>query len=260
MLINAVFIFSLFLAGFSALAAAQPHGEHAPMHRRHAKALKERDIVYHVTPTRITIRSTPVAQPTFISVENNVPSPTVSPSSAPTSNKDGKGGDKKDDKNGSSGSNKSNNNTGNGNGNRNSNKGTVSKSGTDSEFPDGAISCGQFPSDYGPMALPWHTRDGWSGLQYGGGNIDHEGVCREGTFCSYACPPGFSKGQWPADQPASGETYGGLLCRNGRLTLTRPNFRYLCEAGAYGIFVRNELSDVVAVCRTDYPGKFSGIY
>jgi len=248
-------LFSLALAGFSALAAAQPHGKHARVHGRHAKALKERDMVYEVKTVWTTIHSTPVAQPTSIYVEDNVPSPTVLPSSAPTPKKDGKGGDKKDDKKGSS-----NNNSGNGNGNSNSNTGIDSNGNTGREFQDGAIPCSKFPSDYGAVALPWHTKDGWSGIQHNGGTIDNEGVCKEGALCSYACPAGFSKAQWPSDQPASGESHGGLLCKNGVLTLTRPDCKYLCEAGATGIFVKNELSDVVAVCRTDYPGKLSGIY
>jgi len=259
-------LFSLALAGFSALAAAQPHGKHARVHGRHAKALNERDMVYDVTTVWTTIESTPVAEPTSIYVANNVPNPSVPPSPTPTPKKDVKGGDKKgdkkDDKKGSSGSNTSNNSgNGNGNGNgNNSNTGTDSNGNAGREFKNGAVPCSEFPSDYGAVALPWNTKDGWAGLQYKGGNIDHEGVCKEGALCSYACPAGYSKAQWPAEQPASGESLGGLLCKDGFLTLTRPDFKYLCEEGASGITVKNELSDVVSVCRTDYPGKFSGIY
>jgi len=259
-------LFSLALAGFSALAAAQPHGKHARVHGRHAKALNERDMVYDVTTVWTTIESTPVAEPTSIYVANNVPNPSVPPSPTPTPKKDVKGGDKKgdkkDDKKGS-GSNTSNNNSGNGNGNgnnNNSNTGTDSNGNTGREFKDGVVPCSEFPSDYGAVKLPWHTKDGWSGLQYKGGNIDKEGICKEGALCSYACPAGFSKAQWPAEQPASGESLGGLLCKDGFLTLTRPDCKYLCEGGASGVTVKNELSDVVAVCRTDYPGKFSSIY
>jgi len=247
-------LFSLALAGFSALAAAQPHGKHARVHGRHAKALKERDMVYEVTTVWTTILGTPTAQPTSIYVQDNVPSSSPSPTPAPK--KDGKKGDKGKSNSGPSSSSSSNSNTG-----TSSNTGAGSGTGTDREFPDGTVSCNEFPSDYGAVALPWHIPAGWTGLQYHGGNIDSEGVCKEGAYCSYSCPPGYSKAQWPADQPASGESIGGLLCKNGFLTLTRSDSKYLCEAGAPGITVKNELSDLVSVCRTDYPGKlFGGIY
>lgn len=264
-------LFSLALAGFSALAAAQPHGKHARVHGRHAKGLKERDMAYEYTTVWTTVLGTPTAQPTSIYVQDNSPSSSPSPTAAPK--KDGKKGDKGKSNSGPSSSISSSTSTGNSNsgssnsGSSNSNSGTSSNTGagsstgTDREFPDGTISCDQFPSDYGALALPWHIPAGWSGLQYNGGNIDAEGVCKEGAYCSYACPAGYSKAQWPADQPASGESIGGLLCKNGKLTLTRPDFKYLCEAGAPGISVKNELSDLVSVCRTDYPGElFSGIY
>ncbi|PUU81384.1 hypothetical protein B9Z19DRAFT_1099792 [Tuber borchii] len=251
-------LFSLALAGFSALAAAQPHGKHARVHGRHAKALKERDMVYEVTTVWTTILGTPTAQPTSIYVQDNRPSSSPSPTPAPK--KDGKKGDKKGNSSSgpsssiSSSTNKGNSGSSNSNTGTSSNTGAGSSTGTDREFPDGVVSCNEFPSDYGALALPWHIPAGWSGLQYQGGNIDAEGVCKEGAYCSYACPPGYSKAQWPADQPASGESIGGLLCKNGKLTLTRSDFKYLCEAGAPGISIKNELSDEVSVCRTDYPG------
>ncbi|CAZ81700.1 unnamed protein product [Tuber melanosporum] len=239
-------LFSLALAGFCALAAAQPHGKHAHAHGRHARVLKERDMVTEVTTVWTTIESTPASTPTYSPQEvknlgNNIPKPSVSPTPSSAPKKDNKKDDKKKDTSDSDTS--------------NSNSGVDSNSNTGREFKDGVIPCSKFPSDYGAVPLPWHTKDGWSGIQYNGGNLDNEGVCKEGALCSYACPPGFSKGQWPAEQPASGESHGGLLCKNGFLTLTRSDSKYLCEAGASGITVKNELSDMVAVCRTDYPGS-----
>ena len=75
-------------------------------------------------------------------------------------------------------------------------------------------------------------------------------------MCSYACPPGYQKTQWPAEQGATGQSVGGLWCNDdGFLELTRPEYPKICEQGAGGVYVRNELSSSAAVCRTDYPGN-----
>jgi len=80
--------------------------------------------------------------------------------------------------------------------------------------------------------------------------------CKPGIMCSYACPPGYQKTQWPEEQGATGQSVGGLYCNDdGFLELTRPAHKRLCEPGAGGVFVRNELSKNAAVCRTDYPGN-----
>lgn len=134
-------------------------------------------------------------------------------------------------------------------------KGVDSNPNTGKDFPDGEIDCDVFPSAYGAIPLTWTTLQGWSGIQVNGGNGDAIGKCTEGALCSYACPAGFSKSQWPADQPASGESHGGLLCKGGKLRLTRPAYPQLCQAGESGVTVRNELGKFVAVCRTDYPGS-----
>ncbi|RPA91116.1 SUN-domain-containing protein [Choiromyces venosus 120613-1] len=238
-------LFSLALAGFSTLAAAQPHGKHARVHGRHARALKERELVTEVKTVWTTIQSdyqptpTPSISPQEVKkVADAVPTPSTSPTPSASPKKDNKKDDKKSDHD-----------------TPNTNKGVDSNSNTSREFKDGVVPCSTFPSDYGAVPLAWFTKDGWSGIQYDGGNIDSLGVCKEGALCSYACPPGFSKGQWPADQPASGESHGGVLCKDGFLTRTRTDFKYLCEAGADGISVKNELSESVAVCRTDYPGS-----
>ncbi|KAI5813242.1 YNL066Wp-like protein [Pyronema omphalodes] len=120
-------------------------------------------------------------------------------------------------------------------------------------FPDGVVPCSEFPSQYGavPVGL---TSGGWTGLQRNGGNDDAIGECLEGALCSYDCPAGYSKSQYPASQPASGESLGGLLCKGGFLYKTRPEVPQLCEAGSKTAFVENLLAGHVAVCRTDYPG------
>ncbi|CUS14071.1 unnamed protein product [Tuber aestivum] len=239
-------LFVLALAGSSTLAAAQPHGKHARVHGRHARALKERYMVTELTTVWTTIQSTPSSYP-LPTAGGSPPEVKDIKVDAPTPTNPPKKDDKKDDKDKKKDTSDSDTS--------NTNKGHDSNENTGREFKDGAIPCSKFPSDYGAMELPWHTKDGWSGIQYNGGNADNEGVCKEGSLCSYACPPGFSKAQWPSDQPASGESHGGLLCKGGVLTLTRPDCKYLCEPGAGGISVKNELSKVVAVCRTDYPGS-----
>lgn len=86
---------------------------------------------------------------------------------------------------------------------------------------------------------------------------DPKETCMDGTWCSYACPPGYSKAQWPAEQPSSGESIGGLVCKNGKLWLTRSTSRKLCTAGADNTKIVNNLGQGVAICRTDYPGMLS---
>jgi len=145
-------------------------------------------------------------------------------------------------------------------------KPTSSGSGVDRDFPDGQLSCNQFPSEYGAIKTPWVTKEGWSGLQFDEfqqatgetrlANGDQIGECKEGYWCSYACPPGYSKAQWPEVQPANLESVGGLKCTNGKLRLTRPeSTKKLCERGSGGATIDNRLSKGVAVCRTDYPGS-----
>ena len=138
--------------------------------------------------------------------------------------------------------------------------------GLDVEFPDGEIDCTTFPSDYGPIEVGWANLGGWSGIQY----ITIEGDtvteivtavpggdgCKPGAMCSYACPPGYQKSQWPSAQGSTGQSVGGLSCNsNGKLTLTNPGLsKTLCIRGTGAVIVQNKLSNNAAICRTDYPG------
>ncbi|KAJ4295683.1 Sperm-associated antigen 4 protein [Collariella sp. IMI 366227] len=138
--------------------------------------------------------------------------------------------------------------------------------GLDAEFPSGKIKCDNVPTEYGPIEIPWTGTNGWTTLaQFGGwikgvaiDNIKSPitGTCSPGMMCSYACPVGYQKTQWPEEQGATGQSVGGLWCNDdGFLELTRPSHKTLCERGAGGVYVRNELSGSAAVCRTDYPGN-----
>lgn len=135
------------------------------------------------------------------------------------------------------------------------------------DFPDGELDCGTFPSAYGAVALDYLGLNGWSGVQLVNildGVVSHiatalegQGGCQEGAMCSYACPAGYQKSQWPVTQGSTGQSVGGLHCKNGKLFLTNSDLsRKLCTEGVGGVHVKNNLNDQVAVCRTDYPGMF----
>lgn len=138
--------------------------------------------------------------------------------------------------------------------------------GLDAEFPDGEMDCTTFPSDYGPIEVEWANLGGWSGIQYvtiEGDTVTEiiTGVpggdgCKPGAMCSYACPPGYQKSQWPSAQGSTGQSVGGLSCNsNGKLTLTNPGLsKTLCIRGTGAVTVQNKLSSNAAICRTDYPG------
>lgn len=125
-------------------------------------------------------------------------------------------------------------------------------SGPSEEFEDGVVPCSEFPGGQGVVALDYLGFGGWSGLYHD--DTSTGGSCEDGTYCSYACQPGMSKTQWPSSQPANGVSVGGLYCKNGYLYRTNTDTNYLCEWGVDSARVVSELSESVAICRTDYPG------
>lgn len=149
---------------------------------------------------------------------------------------------------------------------------TSGATGVDAEFPSGELDCSTFPSAYGAVAVDWLGTAGWSSIQQVPDYVDGvssaisyivAGVsgdsCTAGSFCSYACPDGYVKSQWPSAQGSTGQSIGGLYCNsNGKLELTRSGYTTLCQKGCGGVNIVNKLgSDGVAVCRTDYPGSES---
>lgn len=124
------------------------------------------------------------------------------------------------------------------------------------EFQDGTIDCSSFPAGQGVIALDNLGFGGWSGIELplSGGTFSSPNSCQEGAYCSYACQSGMSKTQWPESQPASGVSVGGLMCKGGKLYRTNTNTNYLCEWGVNSAIVTSQLSQDVAICRTDYPG------
>jgi hypothetical protein len=150
-----------------------------------------------------------------------------------------------------------------------------SSTGLDTSFPDGEIDCSDFPSDYGAVSLDYLGLGGWTGVQSPGfgssllgltniktvthSNCGGSGCCSEGMYCSYACPAGYQKAHWPSTQGLTGQSVGGLLCKNGKLYKTNAKHDTLCITGSseVTVLVRNEMSSSAAVCRTDYPGTES---
>ena len=139
--------------------------------------------------------------------------------------------------------------------------------GLDTEFPDGELDCSEFPSAYGPIEIPWLNIGGWSGIQnvvISGDEVTgistevSGGGCKEGAMCSYACPPGYQKSQWPSTQGSTGQSVGGLSCSGGKLRLTNADLsKTLCIQGVGNVNIQNTLSTNAAICRTDYPGTES---
>ena len=141
------------------------------------------------------------------------------------------------------------------------------------EFQDGVLDCGTFPSAFGAIPVNWQDLGGWSGIQYAklsGGYVTHIDTAIAGdtchnkndgtvTYCSYACPPGYQKSQWPSTQgsPSMAVSVGGLMCgTDNKLYLTNPDLsKNICMSGVGNVFVQNKLSiDNSCICRTDYPG------
>lgn len=139
-------------------------------------------------------------------------------------------------------------------------------SGVNSDFPSGTLDCSTFPSSYGAVAADWLGLDGWTGIQNvpnynpGDSSISYiataiSGGCTSNSFCSYACPAGYQKSQWPSAQGSTGQSVGGLYCNSaGKLVLSRPSVSQICTPGVGGVQAKNTLSKNVAICRTDYPG------
>lgn len=128
----------------------------------------------------------------------------------------------------------------------------ASFSGPSEKFVDGTIPCSSFPSGQGVIPVNWMNQNGWSGIEHP--DTSTGGSCDEGSYCSYSCQPGMSKTQWPSEQPSDGRSIGGLLCKDGFLYRTNTDTDYLCVWGEDTAIVVSELSEDVAICRTDYPG------
>lgn len=138
--------------------------------------------------------------------------------------------------------------------------------GISEDFPSGELDCSALPTAYGAVYLDWLDLDGWSGIQetpdYSTDDLSissisekTSGSCTANSFCSYACPEGYQKSQWPVAQGSLGQSVGGLYCNaDGKLELSNTNFSTICIEGTGTISVQNTLDEQVVICRTDYPG------
>lgn len=143
--------------------------------------------------------------------------------------------------------------------------------GLDADFPSGEISCDTFPSEYGAVEATYLKMGGWIGLQmtpsFSPGDaaihLINTGIggdnCATNSFCSYACPPGYQKSQWPSSQGGTGQSIGGLYCNSDNmLELTNSDLsKKLCIKGTGEVKVKNTIGRNVPICRTDYPGTES---
>ena len=138
----------------------------------------------------------------------------------------------------------------------------------DADFPSGTIPCSEFPSAYGPKPAAYLGFGKWTGIQrvpsFKMGiskaiSEIHTAIsgesCTAKSFCSYQCPAGYQKSQWPSTQGNTGQSIGGLYCNaDGMLELSNPDQKKLCIKGTGGVKVRNEINSNACICRTDYPG------
>lgn len=122
-------------------------------------------------------------------------------------------------------------------------------------FEDGVHDCSSLPTGQGVVGVTWisNLNGGFTSIMNLNGDTSE--TCEEGFYCSYACQAGMSKTQWPSNQPTTGISVGGLLCKGGKLYRSNPDEEYLCSWGQKSASFVSKLDQDVAICRTDYPGS-----
>ncbi|PVU98311.1 hypothetical protein BB559_001683 [Furculomyces boomerangus] len=92
----------------------------------------------------------------------------------------------------------------------------------------------------------------------GGWAMSPDQGCFKGTWCPYACKPGYYSAQWDPNAllyNGPGSMNGGLYCdNNGVLQKPYPNKPY-CVKGMSNAVIRNTLGQSVSACQTVYPGN-----
>lgn len=126
-----------------------------------------------------------------------------------------------------------------------------------STFTDGTIKCSDFDTlaeQDGVVSIDWLGLEGYASIMNMDG--DTSSTCQSGYYCSYACQAGMSKTQWPTTQPSDGRSVGGLYCgTDGYLYKSNSGSDNLCEWGEETAYFKSEISQDIALCRTDYPGS-----
>ncbi|KAI8318853.1 hypothetical protein GQ54DRAFT_61991 [Martensiomyces pterosporus] len=83
-------------------------------------------------------------------------------------------------------------------------------------------------------------------------------LCTAGSWCPYACEPGYYSAQWDPSAAlynGPGSMNGGLFC-DGNGQLTKPfNDRPYCVKGMDNARIENTLGESVSACQTIYPGN-----
>ncbi|OLY80444.1 putative secreted beta-glucosidase adg3 [Smittium mucronatum] len=119
------------------------------------------------------------------------------------------------------------------------------------KFKDGCA----FPWPYGTSDMvypitPYELNGGWA--------MSPNQACRRGTWCPYACAPGYYSTQWdPSANQANGpgSMNGGLYCDSfGVLRKPFPDRPY-CAKGVNNANIRNTLPKPISACQTVYPGN-----
>ncbi|KAJ1938479.1 hypothetical protein FBU59_004423, partial [Linderina macrospora] len=82
--------------------------------------------------------------------------------------------------------------------------------------------------------------------------------CTPGSWCPYACAPGYYSAQWdPAAllYNGAGSMNGGMYCdQNGALSKPFTDRAY-CLPSMMNAYIENKLSQSVSACQTVYPGN-----
>ncbi|OMH82352.1 hypothetical protein AX774_g4158 [Zancudomyces culisetae] len=82
--------------------------------------------------------------------------------------------------------------------------------------------------------------------------------CQRGSWCPYACKPGYYSAQWDPeakDPIGPGNMHGGLYCdKDGQLKKPYSN-KPFCVLGMGNVVIYNSLKKSVSACQTTYPGN-----
>ncbi|OMJ18374.1 hypothetical protein AYI70_g5387 [Smittium culicis] len=92
----------------------------------------------------------------------------------------------------------------------------------------------------------------------GGWAMSPNQMCTKGSWCPYACAPGYYSAQWDpnTNQPnGPGSMNGGLYCDNNGVLQTPFPDRAYCVKGMSNVKITNNLSSSVSACQTIYPGN-----
>ncbi|GMM36533.1 hypothetical protein DASC09_038580 [Saccharomycopsis crataegensis] len=109
----------------------------------------------------------------------------------------------------------------------------------------------EFPTDLGLVAVNEKgTGGGWA--------IAMDQTCKAGSWCPYACPPGYLSAQW--DPEATSYTYpqsqyGGLKCNSDGTLSKGFSGKAYCVEGKGTVSAKNTIGKDVAFCQTVLPGN-----